>query len=883
MEETLALRLADARRTGMARYARVWLREVTGLLVLAISERLGRTRAHRRNAPVRASAGGGLGDALVWELRHAGRRLIRSPGFAVPAALMLSLAIGANASIFAVVESVVLRSLPYPESERLIELDHGAQAFNLRSGMGITPGLYQYYSDRARTLEAVAAYRTEELTLTGVGEPERIRVARATPSLGAVLRTAPSVGRWFRDQESLPGARAVAVLSHRLWVNRYGADPAILGRAVLLDGTPAEIIGVLPAAHAFPDARVDLWMAEPIARSAGFGLWTYQSIARLRDGATLADAIAELNGLIQDMPSAFPADPMAQGNAETKLVLTAMTLKEATTGGVARTLWVLLAAVGLVLMVACANVANLFLVRYEARQREVALRRALGADGGSIARFFLAESLLLSVVAGAIGVALAWMAVRLVVTQGPAMLPRRDEIALDAGVLAFTAALTLLSALGFGAIPLRRGRRLAESLREGGRTHTAGPNLDRARDLLMGWQIAMGLVLLVASSLMVRSFQKLRAVDPGFDSASALTFSVALPDRDYPTVQAVVGTHHAMLDRMAALPGVSAVSASTCLPLAGGCSGNTLRVFGREYPPGSLPPLALFRAVAGGYFEAMGMHVVRGRGIERGDVERSEPVAVVNQTLAEQFFPNQDAIGQRVASNRLGDLVWMTIVGVVANTPIRALGESDPLPQLYLPMSLSGGPGVPDSHLVGPDVSVMSYVVRSAAPPLALVSQVRRAIGDVDANVAIAQVRTLLDILEDASAQMAFTMVLLTIAASIALVLALIGIYGTVSYVVSHRTSEIGVRLALGAQPSGVVGMIVRQGGIIALAGIAIGIGMALAGSRFIEALLYDVNPRSPAVFASASLVLLATAVLACWLPARRASTINPISALTAE
>jgi putative ABC transport system permease protein len=399
----------------------------------------------------------------------------------------------------------------------------------------------------------------------------------------------------------------------------------------------------------------------------------------------------------------------------------------------------------------------------------------------------------------------------------------------------------------------------------------------------MGWQIALGLVLLVASSLMVRSFQKLRAVDPGFDAASALTFGVALRDRDYPTVPAVVNAHHAMLDHLAALPGVNAVSASTCLPLAGGCSGNTLRVFGREYPPGSLPRLALFRAVAGGYFEAMGMHVVRGRGIERGDVERSEPVAVVNQTLAEQFFPNQDAIGQRVASNRLGDLVWMTIVGVVANTPIRALGESDPLPQLYLPMSLSGGPGVPDSHLVGPDVSVMSYVVRSAAPPLALVSQVRRAIGDVDANVAIAQVRTLLDILEDASAQMAFTMVLLTIAASIALVLAVIGIYGMVSYIVSRRTSEIGLRLALGAQPSGVAGMIVRQGAFIALAGIAIGMGIALAGSRFIEVLLYDVNPRSPAVFASASLVLLATAVLACWLPARRAATLNPISALTAE
>jgi predicted permease len=808
---------------------------------------------------------------------------MRSPAFTLASVLTLALAIGANASIFAVVQRVVLNPLPYPDSDRLIELDHGALTLNLPSGFGITLGLYYLYSDRSRALDRIALYRTEDLTLTGDGDPERLRVSRATPALASVLRVRPALGRWFTDAEGVPGAAAAVVLSHRLWARRYGGDPGVLGRRVTLEGVPAEVVGIMPASYAFPDPLVDVWLAEQVTRTTGFGLWSYEGVARLRDGATVEDARAELKGLIADMARAYPGDRLALANADTGLIAIARTLKEATIGNIARTLWILLASVGLVLVLACANVANLFLVRSEARQREVAIRQALGAGRVGIARYFVAESAVLSFAGGAVGLALAWGAVELLAGFGPDTLPRLQEIRLDGIVVAFTFALTGLAAVVFGTLPLFRGTRCADSLHGSGRGNTPSPGRHRTRQLLMGAQIALALVLLVSSGLIVRSFQKLRALDPGFDPGSALTFSLGLSEREYRTVPAAVAAHHAILERLAALPGVAGVSATSCLPLAGGCSGSPLRVEGRVYPRDTLPPIALVRAVAGDYFQAMGIRLLRGRGIDRGDVERNEPVVVVNQALVDRMFPNQDPINKRVASNRPSDLTWLTIVGVVSNTPVRALAEVDPRPQVYMPMSIAGGPGVPKSNLAGPDIAVMNYVVRSATPPSGLLPAVRRAIDAVDTNLAIAQVQTLQDVLDRASAQTAFTMVLLAIAAGVALVLGVIGIYGVMSYIVSQRRGEIGVRLALGAEPGSVARMIVRQGGLVALAGVTVGLAAAFAVSRLIESLLYDVSPRDPGVFAATSLALSGVALMACWLPARRAARLSPLEALRTE
>jgi putative ABC transport system permease protein len=880
MEETFARRLSDARGAGVWRRGCVWRRELAGLLALAVSERWNAAgRAPQRPFSMESGRKAGPMDVMAREIRHAGRRLARSPAFTLAAVLTLALAIGANASIFAVVQRVVLNPLPFGDSNRLIALDYGVPGRNLPSGINfMTWQLYYQFVDHARTLDGVAVYDTSEVTLTGAGNPERVRVSHGTPSLLSVLRVQPALGRWFTEKEGVPGSQ-VAVLSHGLWVRRYGRDPGILGQSVTLNGVPAKVIGVMPTSFAFPDPLIDVWMAAQSTRATASFLFIVSGVARLRDGATIANARAELTGLIADLSRVSPN--------QSGLVSTAMPLQDAIVGNVAGALWILLASVGLVLLVACANVANLFLVRSEARQREVAVRRPLGAGRGGIAAYFLAESALLSIAGGAVGLVLAWGAVQLLVVFGPTNLPRLEEVRLDGVVLAFTVGLSLVTGMGFGAIPLLRIAPLPLSLHEHGRGNTASRGRYRARHWLMAGQVALALVLVVSSGLMVRSFQKLRAVDPGFNATSALTFRIGLPNHEYSTRRAAVAAHHAILDRLSIVPGVTAVSASTCLPLAGTCFGNSVVVEGRVVDKNTFTPLAWFRAVAGGYFQAIGIRLLRGRLIDRGDVERNEPNVVVNHAFVDAAFPNQDPIGQRVKSSTpptssLGAPPWLTIVGVVSNTSTTALAEATPASQLYMPMSMAGGPDIPAETLLGPDVSSISYVVRSATPPSALVAAVRSAIADIDPNLAMAQVRTLQEILDRASEQMGFTMVLLAIAATVALLLGVVGIYGVMSYVVSQRTGEIGVRLALGAEPASVAGMIVRQGGFVALAGRAAGHVTAVASSRLIASLLYGVSPRDPGVFAIATLTLLAVALLA-WLPARRAARLSPVEALRTE
>ena len=824
---------------------------------------------------------------LTAEIRHAARRLLRAPAFTVPAVLTLGLAIGANGAIFTVVQRVVFNPLPYQGSGRLIRIDHGLQVLKIPNGLGLTSGLYFHYAERARTISGFAIFEPGDATLIGSGDPERIRVTSASASLQSVLGVPPAHGRWFTEAEAAPGAPRVAVLSHRLWSRRYGSDPGVVGRTVTLDNAPAEVIGVMPAGFAFPEATVDAWTAAPLARATGFGTFNYEGIARLRDGVAAADAQAELSALIPDIARAFPDDPLALGQLQAKVFVNVDTLKDATIGNISAALWMLLAAVGVVLLVACANVANLFLARTEQRQREIALRRALGADRRGVARYFLTESALLSIAGGAVGLGLASGAVRLLVAYGPATLPRLDEIRVDGVVLAFLFIVTALTALAFGVIPLLQGSLSSSTLHESGRGATATRTGQHARHALMALQVAMAVMLVLSSGLLVRSFQNLRDVDPGFDAAPALTFSIRLPEREYGTRAAAVAAHQSMLDRLSSLPTVSRASAVTCLPFAGGCSGNTVQVEGRTVPPGTVPPLALFRGVAAGYFETMGIDLIRGRTLSPADIDRGEPVVVVSKALADRVFPGESPLNRRVASNlppaRPGQpapRTWLTIVGVVADVPINTLG-APPVPHLYMPMSIAGGPDMP--RLIGPDVTLMRYVVRSDTPAAGLVPFVRRAVAEVDPHLALADLRSLRAILEGASSQMAFTMVLMAIAAGVALTLGVIGVYGVVSYLVSRRTGEIGIRMALGASPGGVAGMIVRQGGTVVVLGIAAGLGGALAGGRLIESLLFEVSPRDPGVFGATAIGLLAVALFACWLPARRAARLNPIEALRAE
>jgi len=881
MEEMFARRLTEARRAGLWHAIHVWWRELAGLLSLALSERYGsaaRIRHQRERMLARPKAG--VMDTTAQEIRQAARRLVRTPVFTLAAALTLALAIGANASIFTVVHRVVLNPLPYPESDRVIALDYGVPTRNMASGLtSMAWQLYFQLADRARSLDGVAVYFPAATTLTGGGVPERIMVTRATPSLASVLRVPPALGRWFTEAEGVSGATPVLVLSHGLWVRRFGGDQGIVGRSVTLDGVPTEVVGVMPASFSFPDQRTELWTAAQSTRANASFLFSLNGIARLREGATVESARTEITALIEDLSRRVPN--------QRGIVSAAIPLQDLLVGRIATALWVLLASAGLVLLVACANVANLFLVRSETRQREVAVRRALGAGNRGVARYFFTESALLSLIGGALGLLLAWGGVQLLVAFGPANLPRLNEIKIDGIVLGFSIALSCVAAAAFGAIPLLRLAPLAMTLHENGRGQTATRGSHRARQLLMGGQVALALILLVASGLMVRSFQKLRAVDPGFDPTSALTFTVGLPETRYPNRRAAVDVHLRILDRVSAIPGVTAASTTTCLPLGFGCYGNGIRVEGELPDPTSVRPWVFFRAVGHSFHDALGMRLLRGRALDRGDIERGEANVVVNKALADAYFPGQDPIGRRVRSGTpltsKPAPPWLTIVGVVSSTPTMALSEPAPMPQIYLPMSIAGGPDIPREALIGPDVTTINYVVRSATPPSDLVAGVRDAIDEVDSDVAIAEVRTLQDIVDRASDQMTFTMVLLAITATVALLLGAIGIYGVVSYIVTQRTGEIGVRLAMGAEPGSVAALILRQGGLVTLLGVVVGLLASLAGTRLIQSLLYGVSPRDPAVFSVTTLFLLAIALLACWLPARRAARLSPLDALRSE
>lgn len=826
------------------------------------------------------------------ELGFAARRLLRSPAFTIAAVLTLALAIAANAAIFAVVERVLLNPLPYPESDRLVTLDHGALAFNVTQDMGITRGYYYLYLERAQTLKSLALYDRDTATLTGTGEPERIGLVRATPSLASVMRVSPAVGRWFTDDEGRPGMPPRVVLSHGSWIRRFGGDPHVLGRTITLSGVSHDIVGVMPASFEFPDARVEAWVPLQITRTMGFGTWDYTGVARLRDGVSLADARAEINRLMPDITRAFPGDPFAAANSTVlKPVAATRTVKDAIIGNVATGLWIVLASVSLVLLVACANVANLFLVRSDVRQREVSVRRALGAGRAGIARYFLAESILLSASSALLGLVIAWAAVQMLVAHGPATLPRLREIQLDRVSIAYTAAMALLTAVLFGAAPLFRGDVLVTTLNDGGRGNTVSRSRHRARRLLMGGQVALALILLIASGLMVRSFQKMRNVDPGFNPVSALTFNVALPPTKYTSRETAVTAQQAILDRLGALPGVRSASSSTSLPFSpGGEFGNVVVIPNRPPTPGVVPPPALWRAVSAGFFETMGIRLRRGRAITREDIDHRQPVAVINDALARRLFPGEDPLGQHLLSAappaRPGGPpapVPLQIVGIVADTATRTLTETTSGSQIYMPMSIAGGPDIPPSTLVGPDVSAMYFVLRTAVGPDSLSVAIRRAIDAIDPTLAIAQTRTLQSLVDQASAQMAFTMVLIAIAACVGLTLGVIGIYGVMSYIVSQRTGEIGIRLALGAEPGAVAAMILRQGCTVTGIGTLVGTIVALAGSRLLESLLFGVGPRDPAVFVTTTAVLVMVAVLACWLPARRAARLSPLEALRAD
>ena len=815
---------------------------------------------------------------MLKDFRYALRGLARSPAFTAIALATLALGIGANTAVFTLVDGVLLRPLPYPAPEELVAVSHEGRGGE--DELPISTGLYVVYREHARTLASLGLYQSTVANFVGEeGEAERVDGQSVTPSLFEVLEVSAALGRTLVAGDAEPGADPVVVLSHALWRSRFGGDRDILGRTVLMDGVSRQVVGVMPAGFAHPDGQTRLWIPFVIdPTTAPLGSFSPNAVGRVADGATAESVNSELAGLIGRLGDLRPdAGPVLGFLREVELTAVVRPLKQATVGDVSRTLWTLLGMVAFVLLIACANVANLLLVRAEGRQRELALRRAIGAGHWDVVRPFLAESLALTLAGGALGVAVAALAVQTTLGLAPAGIPRMSEVGVDLRVLAFTGAVSLLAALLFGLFPSLRFIRsdLSGHLKDGGgRGGTTGRERHRARNTLVVVQVALALVLLVGSGLMIRSLVALLAVDAGFEAEGVLTVRLSVPPGEIAEPAGVADFYRQLQDRLRAQPGVEAVGAIGGLPLTGqmGFFGHAIE----DHPtaPDAIPPLAFGTFADPGYFETMGIEVVEGRSLAPGDRADGFRGVVVSQAFVERWWPEGDALGKRLRPGG-GPGEWWEIVGVVENVRNRSL-EEEPEEIIYYP-TVVGEPAQPGS------IRSRDLVVRVAGDPAAFLPILRREVRDLNARIPLANPRTMQAVVAESASRTSFTMVVLSAASFVALLLGMVGIYGVVSYVVSQRTREIGVRMALGAPRKTVRTMVVRQGMTLAAVGVAIGLVGAFAGSRVLETLLYGVSATDPMTYIGVASVLAAVALLASWIPARRAAGVDPAIALRNE
>jgi putative ABC transport system permease protein len=824
------------------------------------------------------------------EVRYVLRSLRRSPLFTTTVVLTLALGIGATTSIFGIVNAVLLRPLPYPESERLVE------PYHTLLGIGITyaaqsRGTYFHYTRTARTLESIAAWAPTTVNLadmSGSAEPERVHAARITATLLPTLRVQPERGRGFTASEDMPNGDHVALISDGLWHRRFGGDPSILTRNIRVDGDNYRIVGVMPPDFHYPDPLVELWIPlrlDPAARDAeGFA---FAGVARLAPNATIESAKRELTARLATLPESYPN--IYPGLATSGLLQQAKaralvhSLRDTVVGNFGGVLWVVAATVCLVLIVTCANVVNLLLVRAQGRAREVAVRAALGATQGRLLALLMTEAAILALAGAAIGLGLAELTTKLLLRAGFTTFPRWNEIGVDVASFAFTLGITALVALTCGVFPALRYRamRFTALLREGGRTGTVGRERHRAQRTLIVIQVALALLLLAGCGLLTRTVSQLRRVKPGFDPSHTLAFTVSLPPGQYPKLVSVPQFYSDVLERIRALPGVEAVGAGSRLPLQGGAPLAPVFVEKFPVPPGSLPQVFPFPLVTAGYFQAMRIHLLAGRLFPEEIPPSTAPrEVVVSRGFAERYWHDstgQRALGERIRASLSETAPWSTIVGVVEGVRDTSL-VAPPLAEVYFPIRALN-PATPDS--LQPFTSrVMSIVVRTSGDPLALVGAVRREIRAVNASVPIFDVEPMTAVLERVSAQTRFALFALGAAAAITLVLGALGLYGVIAYVVSLRTRELGLRMALGAEPSSVLGLVLRDGVTLALIGIVAGlVAFAIVG-QFLRGLLFGVAPNDPVTLIGVVLIVVIVSAVASWLPAWRASRIDPLEAL---
>jgi predicted permease len=822
------------------------------------------------------------GNEMKMKIHPSLRALLRSPMFTLVAVVTLAIGIGANTAIFSVVNGVLLKPLHFEDPERLVAVWHTAPGLNFEQ-VPQSPAFHFTYRDETRALDSISLWGHSAVSVTGLDDPERVDVIRWTQGMLPLLGTRPVLGRSFSAEDCTPGSPQTVILSFAYWQRKFGGDPDVLGRTLEVNGTSREIIGVTPRTFRFLNRDSSLFLPYRFdLNEVIVGNFSYQSIARLNPGVTLEGANADLARML---PLAFERFPLPPGLTremleEAGLAPTLIPLKQDVVGDVSGVLWVLLGTVGLVLLIACANVANLFLVRAEGRQQEFAVRTALGADWGRLTRGLLLESLILAILGGLCGLILAVGGIRLLTVMGPENLPRLDEIGIDPTVLLFTLGISLIAGLLFGIIPVLKYARpqIVNALKEGGRTFSDGRNRHRARNGLVVSQVALALVLLIGSGLMIRSFQALRNVSPGFENPrDVLTLRIFIPASEIEGTEDAVRGHHQIADRLQQLAGVESVGLSTSITMDGANSADPLFIEEFPTPEGQIPPIRRYKWVGPNYFETMGNPLVAGRSLTWNDIFAKTPVVIVTENLAREYWPDPGmALGKRVRP--VPDQPWREIIGVVGDVHDDGASQ-EATPVVYWPMLIAN---FWDSELWG--ARTMNYAIRSPRVGTAgFMAEIRETIWGFNRNLPLANVRTLGEIYSQSMARTSFTLVMLGIAAGVALLLGMVGIYGVVSYVVSQRTREIGIRMAVGAQQKDMIGMFLRHGILLTCAGLVIGWGAAFGLTRLMSSLLFGVSAMDPVTYGAVALILGSIALLASFIPAFRASRVDPVDALRWE
>ena len=809
---------------------------------------------------------------LIQDVRYGIRSLLKNPGFTAVAALALALGIGANTAVFSVVNAVLLRPLPFDKPDQMVMIWETNLARSLDKSR-VSPVITHDWLEQKHVFDDVTAWWYPQVNLTdSSNEPARVRTIDVTDNFFTVMGVSPFMGRGFLPGEDKRGAERVTVLSHKLWQSRFGSDPNIIGKSIALDGRSHSIVGVMPEGFNFPE-NTEMWTplgwdVTQHSRNAKF----MEVVARLKPGITVESAQSELNALAARLEQEFP-------KSNTDWSAKVISLHEQIVGNIKPALLILLGAVGFVLLIACANIANLLLSRAGARQKEVAIRLALGANRPRLIRQFLTESLLLAVVGGAIGILLAVLGGKLLVALNPISIPRLDEMGVDLRILLFTLGIVILTGIIFGLVPALQASKpdLNQVLKEGGRDSQASASGRRIRSALVVAEIAIALVLLVGAGLLLRAFIRLQGVSPGFNPANLQTFNLQLPSTKYKDWSQVSGFYAQLLDRIKALPGVQSADVAGFLPLESGWR-LAFTITGQPKAPDGEDLIAQYRIVSPNYFQTVGIPMARGRQLTERDNADAPGVVVINQAMAERFWQGEDPVGKRVNSSTrfigpLGKVIPQSpefeIVGVVGNEKNSGLNAS-PEPAIYFSQTQFS-------------YRSMNVIVRTAPNPASIVGVIRNEVRAIDGELPISNMKTMEQILGDSIAQPRFSTLMLGLFAGLAMVLAAVGIYGVMSYSITLRTREIGIRMALGARQGDVLGMVLRQGLKLAAAGIAIGLIGAVALSRVMTSLLYGVSATDPLTYVVVSIVLAGVALVACFVPARRATRVDPMVALRYE